>query len=402
MKLLNSFLIWSSIQLAVNGDAKETKEEQSHVRKQKGLVAASPYANPSPLGPGDLNIRFNKIPFPDGAPEGYHPLGAYEYPIQGTLAHTLKTRSLGDCIMTADDYALHGKDASVYIDKIGGPPTYPNSYPMHDFWKDFGRVVDIQLKRRRGVNVSDVMPLPDLWSGYDIHDAAEAVNNEYPGYHQQIMIEWLWLQGVTLDPDIIPFRSKRDFIGLQVGMANLNTWAVGVVSPINFNLKWSMGRPRPEEVAWLIATGESTHGVPLDIVEKIKSMNLKNAAEFTAYKNGSPTHPSWPAMHSAASSASMWIAVVLNDLTPQQYCEALRVDYAVSYARTIAGVHYPSDNIAGLNLGQQILKEKLADHVSTMFGSDRDVVQAKIDRLAFDWADFDPKDCTINGDPVSV
>ena len=152
----------------------------------------------------------------------------------------------------------------------------------------------------------------------------------------------------------------------------------------------------------MIATGELTHGFPVDIVRKIRSMNLKSPSEFTAYKEGIPTHPSWPAMHSAASSASMWIAVVLDDLTPEQYCEALRVDYAASYARTIAGVHYPTDNIAGLNLGQKIIQDRLADHLSTMFGSDRDVVQAKIDRLTFDWADFDPSDCTINGVPVSV
>lgn len=43
-------------------------------------------------------------------------------------------------------------------------------------------------------------------------------------------------------------------------------------------------------------------------------------------------------MHSAASSASLWLGVVLN-LTEEQFCEVQKTDYAVAYARTVAGVH---------------------------------------------------------------
>jgi hypothetical protein len=53
-------------------------------------------------------------------------------------------------------------------------------------------------------------------------------------------------------------------------------------------------------------------------------------------RKGSPTHPSWPAMHAAGSSCSYWIPAVAK-LTPEQYCEALRVDFAVAFARTVAG-----------------------------------------------------------------
>merc|ERR1712196_326936 len=109
--------------------------------------------------------------------------------------------------------------------------------------------------------------------------------------------------------------------------------------------------PRPEEVAGVIARGELTtdkDGVPEPIVAKIRSMGLTRWNDFTAYDTGSPTHPSWPAMHSAGSTMSYWLPVVAK-LTADQYCEALRVDWAVSYGRTVAGVHYPQDNIAGLN-----------------------------------------------------
>jgi len=105
-------------------------------------------------------------------------------------------------------------------------------------------------------------------------------------------------------------------------------------------------------MAWKIADDEiPKEQVPQDLYDAIKGMNLTNATSFTQYPEGSPKHPSWPAMHSAASSASLWLAVVA-DLTEEQYCEVLRTDHSVAYARTIAGVHYPKDNIAGLNMGQ--------------------------------------------------
>ena len=208
-------------------------------------------------------------------------------------------------------------------------------------------------------------------------------------------IEQLWAQNVPLDHDIVPFRSNSDFIGRNIMMAELNTWAIGTVAPTNFFLKWYYGRPRPEEIAWQIHTGELREGVPNDIVQDIQGLNLVSPASFTAYEEGCPRHPAWPAMHSAASSASFWLAVVL-DLTPEQYCEALRVDYAVSFARSCAGVHYVSDNIAGLNLGQEILAEKLPDHLAMLYGSNPAAVQAKVDQLRFDWANFDSRDCSTS------
>mmetsp|Transcript_659 Transcript_659/g.1140 ORF Transcript_659/g.1140 Transcript_659/m.1140 type:complete len:123 (-) Transcript_659:17-385(-) len=92
-------------------------------------------------------------------------------------------------------------------------------------------------------------------------------------------------------------------------------------------------------------------------------------------------------MHSAASAASMWLPVVM-DLTPAQICQVKMVDYAISFARTVAGVHYPTDNIAGLNLGQEILARKLPRYLANNFGGDIRDIRRKVSSLRFDWSDF--------------
>jgi len=347
---------------------------------------------------GNFGIRFNKFDFLDGQPPvDWQPLGLGDYPMRGIKATTLMDETDASSVMIPGDYELKGKVSMPYINALGGLPSYPEDDENAPFWSELEHVTDVQLHRRDNGSPSDVITLPDLWSSFDIHDVAEAVHDEYPGSLQANLISSLWNQGVVIDYDIMPFRCRNDFLRETIGPPDLNTWAIRTVAPINFNAKWTAGRPRPEEVAWKIATDEFTtadHNVPASLVTKIKSMDLNSAPEFTAYPEGSPRHPSWPAMHSAASSASFWLAIVY-DLTADQLCEARRVDYAVAYARTVAGVHYPTDNIAGLNLGQEIMAEKLADHLVDLYGADRGKVRTKIEASRFDWNSFDAATCQI-------
>jgi hypothetical protein len=179
-------------------------------------------------------------------------------------------------------------------------------------------------------------------------------------------------------------------------LSDLNTWAIGTVGPHNFGLKWHVGRARPEEVAWMISQGKlETDVVPVDIVESVEAMNLTHAVGFTAYPEGCPMHPAWPAMHSAASVGSLWLAVVLN-LTEAQWCQTKLVDYDIAYARTVAGVHFSSDNIAGLTLGQELLALYLPKHLATRYGSNEEAVRVKIDQYRFNWNGFLSSDCAKN------
>merc|ERR1739844_159112 len=153
-------------------------------------------------------------------------------------------------------------------------------------------------------------------------------------------------------------------------LADINTWAISTVGPINFGCKYHAGRARPEEVAWHIHNDNFNEGdVPDSIKTKVSSMNLATMEEFTAYAEGCPMHPSWPAMHSAQSALSFWLAVIC-DLTAEQWEEAKKVDLAVAMGRTVAGVHYTTDNIAGLDLGQEVVAKALPKYLAYKYGAD--------------------------------
>lgn len=297
-------------------------------------------------------------------------------------------------------------------------------YPNDDgYWNELGHVVDMQIARRNKADPSKIILginlhnngdrvgggggnwLPELWNGWSLDQIADAVRGEYPVLHQQNCLESFWKSndGIDLYKEGKPFRSVVDFVGKQVRLADINTWTFHQVAPVNFMLKWHVGMPRPEEVAWLIATNELTteqDNVPDEIVSKIKRMRLKGAYDFTRYKtSGCPSHPSWPAMHSAGSTLSLWLPSVAK-LSVEQYCEALRVDYGVAYGRTVAGVHYQQDNLAGLNIGQHLIKECLPNYLRKKFGYDESTIRSRLHALSFDWKTFDPVECTIDGIPA--
>merc|ERR1712038_1126785 len=226
------------------------------------------------------------------------------------------------------------------------------------------------MDRKKRVDPHTFMPLPKIWDQYNIAEVAEAVHDEFPGVHHSTLIAQLLSEGAKIDRNVLPAQSKVDFLRGPVVLSKLNGWSIATVGPTNFGAKWMFGRSRPEEIAWAIAQGKigTKDGVPADIVDKIKSMGLTDQREFTAYSEGSPVHPSWPAMHSAASSGALWIATVMN-LNEEQFCEVMKVDWAVSYGRTVAGVHYATDNSAGLNMGQAVLAAKLPSHLAEKYGA---------------------------------
>jgi len=330
--------------------------------------------------------HFNKIHFQ--IPElAASLLPLEQYPLTDATASILKTQSDASSPMTRSDFSGN-ISRSQEIWELGGFPSFPGE---DDYWEDLKEVVEAQILRRN--NGEPPFTLPEIWKDFSISEVAEAVNNEYPGYWQSKLLQSFWSQGMKMDYSIMPFLSNVDFVGNTIRCAGLNTWTINEICPPTFLLKWTVGRIRPEEAAFQI-TKELLHNVPSNLKRLIKSMNLQTPEEFTAYAGGSPNHPSWPAMHSTASTSSLWLATVA-DLTEEQYCQALRMDYAVAFARTVAGVHYPSDNIAGLNFGQRLVALALPKHLAEEYGANEAAAREKVRKLRFNWATFDPKTCTV-------
>jgi len=318
-------------------------------------------------------------------------------------------------------------------------PLFPGDRRMvngvkRTFWDEFKEVVHAQILRRSMKDEFDksgkgglspkssleekLYPWPNIWYEQPsnskwprnqapeentllLDDVAMSVEGEFSNAHQQSYLINITGSGVDLTTDMgNDFRCELDFLAMPIRMAAINAWSLEMVGPVNFNLKWHFGLCRPEEVAWLIHTGDfnETDGVPPEVISVIQSMKLQKATDFTAYENGSPMHPSFPAMHSAGSTCSLWVPA-LYDITPEQYLEALRTDYGVAFARTVAGVHYPQDNFAGLNIGQRVIRERLPKFLSENYGYEPALVADKVNKLSFDWnkVEFTEDGCTIEG-----
>ena len=338
-----------------------------------------------------------------------------------SVADVLQAESTGDSIVLEQDVQLPSspKNNPDYWDV---KPVYPE---QRKFWNQLFQVVDLQIARKNNQDPNESYGWPtimkeakvDSMNAFTLEDIAAAVNGEYPASIQKAFIREEVFPAFKAQKNDArknmlsmgqPTRSGVDFIGMQVRIAAINTWSFEVVAPVNFMLKWHYGMPRPEEVAWLIATDRISDGLEKtttmkQTVELIKGMNLQQRKDFTAYnkekEDGSPTHPSFPAMHSAGSTLSTWLPVLFK-LTPEQYEQTLLIDHAVAFGRSVAGVHYPMDNIAGLNIGQRIVREELPAFVAEKYGYDEAKVEARLEKLSFDWKDFDSIKMTIRGQPV--
>lgn len=373
-------------------------------------------------------LRFTKIEERDVSSWPGFPLSATQYNKKRGNLSGLKNMGAASFINNLEDVAPnpYKYDDSTF-QAIVSEPTHPTCNPKSEFWKEFKEVYDLQKRRVENGNqmkACNVMPVPSLWKDKTLDEAAEEVHDEYPGSIQANLISELMSKKkpygeVIFDDSIVPAYSGKRFVRGIVMMAFINNWAVKTVSDFSFALKWKYGRARPEETFYRLIQDSSlesdkdckqniineigldeTFGVEIFPIGSFEDA-INEEKKFTAYPEGCPNHPSWPAMHSAASSLALWLAVVLDSSTPnykQIIEEAMRTDYAVSYSRTIAGVHYPSDNIDGLKLGQFIVRNQLPDLLASMDGN-ADSIKKKIDdaMTLVDWGTFIAQNIKDNG-----
>jgi hypothetical protein len=267
------------------------------------------------------------------------------------------------------------------------PPTHPGD-PA--YWPELEKVLDMQLARANGGSVEALLGdrTPKLFAGYTLEQAAEAVHADLPSDWPTALFKQLLKEGAKFDAKVVPQLCQADFVNTLVTTAGVLGMATAAVSPSAFACKWHEGRARPEESIWAIRRGELA-GVPPELKAKVDALAIGKAEDFTAYPEGAPRHPSWPAMHSAASISSMVLGVLL-DLTPAQLAEARNMDYAVATFRTVAGVHFETDNLAGLKIGQLAIEAWLPDFLAEYAGADPEAVRAKMAKIKYDW-DQHPK-----------
>lgn len=260
-------------------------------------------------------------------------------------------------------------------------PTQPESGTP--FWTEFDQITQLQISRRSGEMAANKMVgLPAIFMGKTMEEGAALVEKDFPAQFPTELVEQFLAEGVDFDETIIPHATADDFVNKQVMLSRIIGWAIGTVSPICFAAKWHEGRPRPEEVAWAVASGDPrVAGAPAAVVSRVQSLSLTSPGfDYTAYTRGSPKHPSWPAMHSAASTASVYLPIVLN-LTAAQLRETQLLDCAVASFRSFAGVHYESDNMAGLAIGQEVVRKELPGMLYREYGSSPAAVRAKLEKL---------------------
>lgn len=145
--------------------------------------------------------------------------------------------------------------------------------------------------------------------------------------------------------------------------------------------------PRPEEVShWVLL---SKDGEPLWMTRQILagSQLLRATGDLKllsqAYPDGAPIHPSYPAGHAAIAGAA--ITVIKAFLRPDAELpsgfvdweeigiatpvnETLRVNdelnklaWNVSFGRSFAGIHFRSDSVSGLLLGEELALQYLSE-----------------------------------------
>lgn len=208
--------------------AEEDDEDDFHSQAAKAEQSNAARTTGEVINPNDTGHRFEKFSMYDNK-EKPNMQSTSAYPMSTEVSTLLRFHSNGYSIMTDEDYRMKGHDIEHYIEAVGGYPPRPSKDLNDKYWEEFRVVCQMQLLRRNEQLPDDqsIWRAPDLWKEFSAYEVAEAVHDEYPGLNQANLIEWFIINtGIKLDYDILPFRCRDDFIGTNVRLAALNTWAI--------------------------------------------------------------------------------------------------------------------------------------------------------------------------------
>lgn len=173
-----------------------------------------------------------------------------------------------------------------------------------------------------------VVPEPLAMMGISADDpmsAALAVQMDNPIDLALAIMDWLFDKG---EIDWRQHTGHIDFHQQKIGCNGIIAQRQRMSAVKGWEEKYRHGRARPEE-----------------------ALRMPGGL-FTAYKAGCPCHPSYPAQHAVQAGT---VADTIIHIFKIERESTLRVIYNSAYHfsmyRTFAGVHYASDNLAGLWLG---------------------------------------------------
>lgn len=260
--------------------------------------------------------------------------------------------------------------------------------PLHPeddgYWDEFGKTIDAvcaahdRARMERGVADPFHRAINRSALG-----AAEFVRRDWPSENLMILAKQL---------PAAKFRAfkglRNDFTDGVVMLNHLMGWAAHAVSPTSFAVKWEHMAIRPEEVAGLIARDEmdAPSHIKTRLFDMVPQKTLAaDQRRFTAFFEGCPMHPSYWAMHAAASGAVGAVMKVLYDLTPSDTDTVNLGIYNVAHFRSTAGVHNPQDNAVGLWGGQEIMKRLLPAKLHEVAGIPKKTTEKLLNETAENW-----------------
>lgn len=233
-------------------------------------------------------------------------------------------------------------------------PIYPED---EGFWDQFTQTIHAaSMAQDKAAYRRGVSPALEASNVNRADLAAEAVHRDWPTEILTIGARYATSGFRTIEPLEGVFTDK------VVLLNYLMSWAAWAVSANSFCAKWHFMMPRPEEVAGAIVRNEidAPEHVKLQLFDMVSRQSLlADQRKFTTYPEGSPNHPSYNAMHSAAAGAAATVVKVVMELSKQDTDMINLTARNMAYFRTTAGVHYPQDNKTGLWLGQETVKRLL-------------------------------------------
>lgn len=276
--------------------------------------------------------------------------------------------------------------ASYTVDQRGLEPVH------QDFMTDFASWLAVQ----RGVSPAPTAYLPDRRYIYSGRMLSEYLHLDLPVQAYLFAAFQMLTYGPSALAPSNPYRSSSNQQGFPTFGPSDFTAMVGKVADLALRAAWFQKWPvhrrlRPEAYGGRLTVqldGLKSYGLPSDIVDSAAVTAMLSAYGTAllpqAFPEGSPAHPAYPSGHATVSGAC---ATVLKAIFDESFVipspveanddgtallpwagadltiggEVNKLAANIALGRDTAGVHWRSDGIQGILLGEQVALAMLAD-----------------------------------------